>query len=428
MLPKGHRLLTGVCCLAVAGWVVGFQLPLSSTSTSTSTSTLVLGSAFAAQEHGHHGPPKAPTDLEQLAGRLVTQSAGIKAGELVLVSGGAQDQELLENIAVHVRRLGAFPLVTLNSDRLSKRLLFDVPETYDAQDDALGAKLAESFDAVIAVDYSLDETVMAGADPKRLAARAKMNQPVIDAFMKRKVRQIEVGNGLYPTEWRAKRFGMTGDELAKTFWEGVNVDYADLSARADQVKTAIAGGREIRLKDANGSDLRVRIEGRPVFASDGIITAEEAKQGGAAVNVYLPAGEVYVTPVDGTAEGKIVRPKEYFEGKEIQNLTLTFAGGKLTSMTGSGPGFEPLKALYDAASPGKEMFSVVDLGINPKVQLPADAAVGTWVPAGTITVGMGNNLWAGGTNKTPYAYYVSLPGTTVMLDDKVIIENGRLKF
>jgi aminopeptidase len=50
------------------------------------------------------------------------------------------------------------------------------------------------------------------------------------------------------------------------------------------------------------------------------------------------------------------------------------------------------------------------------------------VPAGTITVGMGNNLWAGGSNKAPYAYDVSMPGTTVMLDDKVIIENGRLEF
>ena len=80
--------------------------------------------------------------------------------------------------------------------------------------------------------------------------------------------------------------------------------------------------------------MRVRVQGRPVYASDGIISAEEAQKGGAAVSVYLPAGEVYVTPVAGTAEGKIVRPREDFQGQEIQNLTLTFAAGKLTSMTG----------------------------------------------------------------------------------------------
>ena len=86
-----------------------------------------------------------------------------------------------------------------------------------------------------------------------------------------------------------------------------------------------------------------------------------------------------------------------------------------------------MKALYDAAGTGKDTFALVDLGINPQVKLPANAAVVTWVPAGTVTVGWGNNVWAGGTNNTPYAYYVSMPGTTVTLDDKVIIENGQLK-
>ena len=86
-----------------------------------------------------------------------------------------------------------------------------------------------------------------------------------------------------------------------------------------------------------------------------------------------------------------------------------------------------MKALYDAAGEGKDLFAVVDLGINPNVKLPASSAVGTWVPAGTVTVGMGNNIWAGGDNKSPYAYYISIPGTTVTLDGKPIIENGQLK-
>ena len=76
---------------------------------------------------------KAPTDLEQLAQRLVTQSAGVKEGDVVLVTGGAQDQELLEDIAVNVRKAGAFPLVAIDSDRMAKRMYTDVPEKYDTQ-------------------------------------------------------------------------------------------------------------------------------------------------------------------------------------------------------------------------------------------------------------------------------------------------------
>ncbi|HYY93119.1 MAG TPA: aminopeptidase [Pyrinomonadaceae bacterium] len=368
-----------------------------------------------------------PTDLEQLAQRLVAQSAGVKEGEIVLVGGGPQDMELLEDIAVQVRKAGAFPLVTVNTDRLTKRMYTDVPDKYDSQPDALDLKLAEIANVSINVDSNTTEGLLADADPKRMAARAKVGEDVGEAFLKNNVRSVEVGNGLYPTDWRAKRFGMTADDLAKIFWGGVNVDYADLQTRGEQVRAALASGNELHITDSGGTDFRVRVQGRPYGVSDGIISADDVKKGGGAVNIYLPAGEVYVTPVPGTAEGKIARAKEYFGGKEINNLTLTFAAGKLTSITGSGPGFDLLKAQYDAAGDGKDLFALVDFGINPNVKLPASSTIATWVPAGTVTVGVGNNTWAGGDNKSPYAYDLSLPGTTVTLDGKTVVENGQLK-
>jgi hypothetical protein len=86
-----------------------------------------------------------------------------------------------------------------------------------------------------------------------------------------------------------------------------------------------------------------------------------------------------------------------------------------------------MKAAYDAAGEGKDLFAVVDFGINSNVKLPANSKIATWVPAGTVTVGVGNNVWAGGDNKNPYAYFVSLPGTTVTLDGKPVVEAGQLK-
>jgi leucyl aminopeptidase (aminopeptidase T) len=368
-----------------------------------------------------------PTDLEQLAQRLVTQSAAVKEGEIVLVSGGPENVELLENIAVQVRKAGAFPLVTVNTDRLSKRLYTDVPEKYDAQADQLELKLAEVVNVNIFVGRETAEGLFADADPKRMAARAKANEGLEDAYNKHHVRSVEVGNGLYPQEWLAKRYEMAPEDLAKTFWGGVNVDYTDLQARGAQVSAALSSGNEIHIKDSNGTDLKVKVQGRTYGVSDGIISAEDMKKGPAGLSVYLPAGEVYVTPVPGTAEGKVVSKKDYYQGQEINDLTLTFSAGKLTSITGSGPGFEKMKAAYDLAGEGKDLFAVVDFGINSNVKLPANSKIATWVPAGTVTVGVGNNVWAGGDNKTAYGYFVSLPGTTVTLDGKPVVEAGQLK-
>jgi len=72
--------------------------------------------------------------------------------------------------------------------------------------------------------------------------------------------------------------------LAYTCWQ----------ARAERVRAALAAGNELHVTHPNGTDLRLRIQGRTVAASDGIISAEDLKAGPPPA-VYLPAGEVYST-------------------------------------------------------------------------------------------------------------------------------------
>lgn len=373
-------------------------------------------------------PAAAATDLEQLAERLVTQSAGVKQGDAVLITGRTQDAELMENIAVHVARAGGFPMVTYSSDRLSRRLFFDVPAEYDSQPDALGAEMAEVIDVLISLGNATSENLFEGADPARLAARSKANEPVAQAFLKNNVRRVEIGNNLYPTPWRAERYGLDEQALSQLFWNGVNVDYSELQARGDQVKAALAGGNEVHVTHPNGTDLRLRIQGRPVLVSDGIISADDLRQGGPALAVYLPAGEVYTTPVPGTAEGTIVDTGTWYRGKPVEKLTLTVSAGKVTAISGSGPGYADMKAEYDAvADARKDLFGYIDFGINSSVRLPADSRMGNWVPAGAVTIGTGANDWAGGDNSVPYGINVFLPGSTVTLDGKTIVENGELK-
>jgi aminopeptidase len=377
--------------------------------------------AAAAEEPAPAAEPArstAATDLEQLATRVITQSAAVKEGDVVLIGGRMADAELMENLAVAARKAGAFPLVTYSSDRLSKRLFFDVPAKYDSQSDALGLKLAEIADVTIEVSNATTENLFEGADPARVATRTQAFEPVQQAFARNNVRAVELGNGLYPASWRAKRMGLSEEALADLFWKGVNVDYTQLQAR----------GEEVHVTHPNGTDLKFSVQGRPVLASDGVASEADLKRGGGALSQYLPAGEVYTTPVPGSGEGKLVQTRGYFRGKQIDDLTLTFSGGELTAMTGSGPGFAAFKAEYDAVDDKrKTALAFLDFGINPNISLPADAGVGTWVPAGSVTLGTGSNVWAGGDNSVPYSLVVHLPGSTVTLDGKPVVEQGALK-
>jgi aminopeptidase len=367
------------------------------------------------------------TDLEALSNRLVTQVAGVKEGEIVFVNGGVRDMELLENITTDVRKAGAFPLLTVGSDRMFKKYYEEVPDKYDARAPDLDLKLATLPAVAIGFETNESDDVAAGISPARMAAVAKAGEPVADLYLKRNVRQVNVGNGLYPTAYRAKRFGMSQDDLAKTFWEAVNSDYSAVQTTGENVRTALSAGKEVHITNPNGTDLKVKIEGRPFFVSDGIISADDIKKGGPAVSVYLPAGEVYCAPVPGTADGTVVVSQTYMNGKEVTNLKLTFAGGKMTQMTGTGPGFDDLKKEYDARGDGKELFSFVDFGINPNLHVWPASKLGNWIQSGMVTVGIGNNTWAGGDNKVSYGLDMFLPGSTVTLDGKTIVENGVLK-
>jgi len=371
------------------------------------------------------GKKAAPTDLQELAKRIVTQSAGVKEGESVVISGSARDMELLENIVTEVQKVGGDALLSINSERMSKRSYTEVPEKYDSQDPKFALAMARITDVNIFVDSTETEGLLADIPPARLAARSKASLPINDESRKHKTRFVEVGNELYPTEWRAKRFDMTADAFAKLFWEGVNIDYTDLQAAGEKAKTALAG-KELEITHPNGTNLKMNIQGRPVYISDGIISADDIAKG--SFDVFLPAGEAAITPVANSGDGTFIIEKDYFQGKEVSNVKLTFEGGKLTSMTGEGPGFDALKADYDANPAGKELLGYVDIGINPNFPLSPSSKLGNWVSAGMVSVGTGNNTWANGTNNVSGSVGGHLAGCTVKLDGKTIVENGMLKF
>jgi leucyl aminopeptidase (aminopeptidase T) len=415
----------------IAILVIGISMSACQTPQTVQTNTAPANASTANASNGSNktasdtGKKTVPTDLQELARRIVTQSAGVKEGEIVRISGSVRDMELLENIVTEVQKVGGYPLLTIGSERMAKKYYAEVPEKYDSREPKLGMALAKTVNVNISVDSTETEDLLVGVPPARFAAGAKAGQPVAAENIKNKVRSVDVGNGLYPTEWRAKRFEMPLDNFAKTFWEGVNIDYANLQTTGETAKAALVG-KEIEITHPNGTNLKMNIESRPAYISDGIISEDDVQKGN--LSVFLPAGEAAVITTANSGDGKFVIEKEFYEGKEITNLTLTFAGGKLTSLTGEGPGFAAMKANYDAFPEGKEVLAFVDIGINSNMKLAPSSKFGNWVSAGMVTVGTGNNTWAGGTTNAAGGIDGHLAGATVKIDGKTIVENGVLKF
>ena len=384
---------------------------------------IVLASAvaFATQGLPARAAPDSPTTL---ASQVVRTAAGVRDNDLVHLAGTPGDVALLEDLAVEVRKLGGHPLITLTSDRLRRRFVEEVPAKFDDRAPKFDLALAGLCDVLVQVEAA-DEGALVGVPPARMTAQQKAAEGVNEKMLKRNIRTVMLGNGLYPAPSRAKRFGLTEAQLRKIYEAGLAAAPAMLTARGAKLQMALSSGKELSLRGEDGSDVKMQITSRPVLSSDGVLTSEKEKKGGASCLTWLPAGEVYVTPVPGTAEGTVVVPVVFWEGQEIRKLKLTFAKGKLTAMTAES-GDERLQAVYKAHGPGKEVLGAVDIGINPGIKAPAGSKFVSYVAEGTVTVALGNNTWAGGDVGVVFGLSCHLPDCTLCIDGKPFVERGKL--
>lgn len=370
-------------------------------------------------------PGAGDVESTEFARTLVTRCARVREGDMVLVSGAPRDARLLEDIATEVRRTGADALVWLQSDRLRRRSIVEVPDRFDDQVPAWKLALAENATVEIAVDGAEDESLLADVAPSRLAAIDRAAAPVTRKLMARRVRQVYVGNDLRPTADRAKRFGMSQGDLGRAYRAALDVDYEALEASGRRIVSAIESSNELRLTAANGTDLRFRVKGRTAYASDGVVSANDEARGGAALATWLPAGEVFVAAVPDTAEGRIVVDRDNWDGREFRDLVLTFHAGKLVSMTAESGG-ERIEQAYDAAGDGKDLFGGIDVGFNPALVAPEGSSMRSFAVAGNVTIAVGANNWLGGDVVCDFGLTASLAGTTLTADGRPLVRDGRL--
>jgi leucyl aminopeptidase (aminopeptidase T) len=379
--------------------------------------SLVCAGAALAQ-----APALPPPD--EAARRIVADHARVSEGEIVVVRGNVRDRELLEDVAIRCRAAGAFPLLQYSSDHLTQGLVDGVDPRFDNQLSALDARLASFADCIISLDAADNPGLLNHVPARRLAALARSAAATADLFRRAGVRTVSIGNGLYPTAANANQYALSPGELAALFWRAMEAPESELSAIGDLAALPLAEGKDARITNPNGTDLKLRIAGRRPVVADGTVSDEDLQRG-RGVQLRLPAGEVLITPVPNSAEGRLVVDSLAYRGLEVSRLTVVFKGGKVTNLYAQS-GIGAIKPLYDAAGPGKEQLGYLSVGVNPEVRAPAGAKLNAPMPQGMVTVFLGNNTRAGGDNASPFELALYLPGSTLAVDGEPLVSGGRL--
>lgn len=144
------------------------------------------------------------------------------------------------------------------------------------------------------------------------------------------------------------------------FLEGaITADYKDVEILTKKIAEILTQGKGI-LVEKNGYSLKMSIERRNGIASTGRLIEKGQKDN-------LPSGEVYIAPVEGTAEGKILIDGSIVGlGKLESPVLLTIEKGLLVDAQGKNAD-KWLKILGDSTS--ARNLAEFGVGTNPNARL-----------------------------------------------------------
>jgi len=176
------------------------------------------------------------------------------------------------------------------------------------------------------------------------------------------------------------------------FFTSMQVDWHTLAERTSRLAEAVNAATEILVETPNGTRMRIGKAGRQAKGDDGLLTAA-----GSFGN--LPAGEVYLAPLEGTSEGIMVL--EYGPTRKLSSpLELIVRNGMVVEIRGEEPHRQWLEGRF-AENDKNRNIAELGIGTNDRATRPDNILEAEKI-LGTIHIALGDNSGFGGTVQTPF--------------------------
>jgi leucyl aminopeptidase (aminopeptidase T) len=209
--------------------------------------------------------------------------------------------------------------------------------------------------------------------------------------------------------------GVTKEMVERT----LSGSYEQIHILGDSFKKLLDAGKQVHLSSPAGTDLTFSIEGRMAANDDGII-----RTAGSFGN--LPAGEAYVAPIEGSANGMLVIDASMAGIGRLEGpLHIRIRDGQAVETEGFGAKWlENIFTLY-----GDNARNVAELGIgtNPYAIITG-AVLEDEKVAGTVHVALGDNSTIGGVVKAESHLDGIITRPTLIIDGTVVIKDGEPVF
>ncbi|MEF8873461.1 MAG: aminopeptidase [Candidatus Thermoplasmatota archaeon] len=357
-------------------------------------------------------------DLEEIADKIVNKCMRVEEDEVIMVSGGIHNFELVEDIAVNIKKNGAFPVTRASTERLTRKMTEEVDKDILEKTPEHMIGWLDDVDGRIGLDYQKDPRVLQQLPEEKIGAQRKARKPIQDKVNEEKIRWTGIG---YPTEEKAEMYGIDYEEFWNMFWKAINVDYDDMRKRGKKLAEPLEEGDKVHITSEKGTDLEFSIGERNIIVDDGIISEKDKEEGFVGNN--LPCGEVFCAPIEDTANGKAFFDVAFYRGNEIRGIEATFEDGKLVEASAE-KNEELFHEVIENAHGDKRRIGELGIGINPEVHKAIGYTITDEKIMGSIHLALGENKMFGGENDSSLHWDLVMLDPSFEVNGKKIMENG----
>lgn len=207
--------------------------------------------------------------------------------------------------------------------------------------------------------------------------------------------------------------GISEDCMART----LAADYSKVAARSRKYADILTSGSSVTITNADGTDITMKLDGRTSWPDTGILhTAGDFGN--------LPAGEAYIAPVEGTANGVFVVDGAMAGSRYVgEKIKLHVENGYATRIEGD----EAARALEAIIAPlPMDARNIAELGIgtNDRAVITGKVLEDEKV-MGTIHIAIGDNSHMGGVIAVPSHLDGIVHSPTVVVDGVTIMKSGK---
>jgi aminopeptidase len=358
--------------------------------------------------------------VARLADLLVGYSTRVKPGDLVLIASTVLGRDLVREVHARVLEAGGHPFTRIAIDGVAESLLELGGEPQLAWPNPARMDEMKTIDVYVAITAEWNTRSLSQADPARMVTVSRAGEEMRRVYLGRAAAgELRWVLTAFPTNAAAQDAEMSLAEYEDFVYraafldDGNPVERWETFARELRGVASFLGARnELRIV-ADGTDLRMRVEGRTWESSSG--------------HENFPDGEVFTAPIETSLEGTIhFTYPGVFQRREVHDVRLRFEGGEVVEATAA-RGEDFLRQMI-GMDEGSRRAGEFAFGLNEAVDTFTKNTLFDEKMGGTVHLALGESYpETGGVNRSALHWDLVCDlrgGSEVYADGELVYRDG----